>query len=118
MRASLLAFSVIVLAGCGGGSQASSGGRSPELEEIRRRLFPDLPADEGWAKIDRALNAAADQDRLDRVEELAGRDLGWDLAEIIRQLLVEQRLRDERTTDDPAMRNEDDPQVSEGEPSR
>ena len=73
------------------------GGRSQELDEARQRLFPDLPAEEGWAKIDRALNAAADQDRLERVEELADRDLGWDLMEILRQL-----LDDEQPPDDPA----------------
>ena len=78
------------------------GGRSQELDKLRQRLFPDLPAEEGWAKIDRALNAAADQDRLDRVEELADRDLGWDLMEILRQLLDEQPLHAEPTPDDPA----------------
>jgi len=50
--------------------------RSPELEQVRQMLFPQLPSDEGWELIDTALARAADEDRLNRIDALARRMLG------------------------------------------
>jgi hypothetical protein len=33
--------------------------RSDELDQVRRLLFPELPAEEGWARIDAAIAGAA-----------------------------------------------------------
>ena len=49
--------------------------RSPELEEVRRLLFPRLSAEDGWAKIDRAFRGAADPRKREAIELLARRDL-------------------------------------------
>jgi hypothetical protein len=51
-------------------------GRSPELDEVRRILFPLLSTEEGWANIDRAIRGAADGERWAAIEEAAkGRPL-------------------------------------------
>ena len=47
--------------------------RTAELDQVRRLLFPSLPPDDGWARIDRALSAARDAKRLDAIEDLAER---------------------------------------------
>ena len=48
-------------------------GDSPELNEVRRMLFPFLSAKEGWANIDRAIRGAADAERWAAIEEVAKR---------------------------------------------
>jgi hypothetical protein len=54
---------------------------SPELDAVRQMLFPTLSADEGWARIDRAIRGAADGERWAAHEEVAKRrrltDLEW-----------------------------------------
>jgi hypothetical protein len=45
--------------------------RSPELDQVRQMLFPRLPADEGWARIDKAFERAADPERIDAIERRA-----------------------------------------------
>jgi hypothetical protein len=49
-------------------------------------LFPGLPPEEGWAKIDAAFAAASDERRVDAIEALASGDLDEDLLELIRRL--------------------------------
>jgi hypothetical protein len=34
--------------------------RSPELDQVRQMLFPGLPEEEGWARIDAAIAGARD----------------------------------------------------------
>ena len=60
--------------------------RSRDLDEVRKLLFPSLPAEEGWARIDAALAGAADEARIERIEELAGRDLSGDLLDALKRL--------------------------------
>jgi hypothetical protein len=45
--------------------------RSPELDEVRRLLFPNLMAADGWERIDRAFSGAADPKRVQAIEERA-----------------------------------------------
>ena len=45
--------------------------RSPELDEVRRLLFPRLSEDEGWAKIERAFAGAADPRKQEAIEAYA-----------------------------------------------
>jgi hypothetical protein len=47
--------------------------RSPELDEVRRLLFPGLSEDDGWAKIERAFERAADPRTQDTIEAYARR---------------------------------------------
>jgi hypothetical protein len=47
--------------------------RSPELDEVRRLLFPRLSEDEGWARVDRAFRGAADPRKQDAIEAYARR---------------------------------------------
>ena len=49
--------------------------RSPELDEVRRLLFPKLADDEGWAKIERAFERAADPRKQEAIEAYARREL-------------------------------------------
>ena len=49
--------------------------RSPELDEVRRLLFPRLSEKDGWAKIDRAFEGAADPRKREAIETLARREL-------------------------------------------
>ena len=49
-------------------------GRSPELTRVREILFPDVPPDEGDARVDAALAGAADDERWGRIEALAERE--------------------------------------------
>jgi hypothetical protein len=61
-------------------------GRSRELDEVRRILFPTLSPAEGWARIDRAIDGATDDDRWASIEEAAKRqDLSADLLERLRK---------------------------------
>jgi hypothetical protein len=48
--------------------------RSPELDEVRRLLFPGLAEDEGWARIDRAFEGAADPRKQEAIEAYAQRE--------------------------------------------
>jgi hypothetical protein len=45
--------------------------RSPELDEVRRLLFPKLTTADGWAQIDRAFSGAADPKRVRAIEKRA-----------------------------------------------
>ena len=45
--------------------------RSPELDEVRRLLFPSLSEDEGWAKIEHAFERAADPRKQEAIEAYA-----------------------------------------------
>jgi hypothetical protein len=45
--------------------------RSPELDEVRRLLFPSLSEDDGWAKIERAFRGAADPRKQEAIETYA-----------------------------------------------
>jgi len=60
--------------------------RTPELDQVRRLLFPTLSPEEGWARIEGALAGAKDDDRVDAIEELAGRDLTAELIAALRRL--------------------------------
>jgi hypothetical protein len=61
-------------------------GRSPELDQVRHMLFPDLSPSKGWARIDGAITGASDSGRWSRIEGLAGDDLRSDLLERLRLL--------------------------------
>ena len=39
--------------------------RTPELDEVRRLLFPELPSEEGWARIEAAVQRAERGRRID-----------------------------------------------------
>ncbi|MGZ8694494.1 MAG: hypothetical protein ACXWYS_03560 [Gaiellaceae bacterium] len=60
--------------------------RSPELDQVRRLLFPNLSAEEGWARIDAAFEGASDPGRVDAIEQLADGDLDDDLMAALRRL--------------------------------
>jgi hypothetical protein len=62
-------------------------GRSPELDQVRQLLFPDLPTEEGWARIDEALSGASEPERWARIEDVAGGNLPDDLLASVRELL-------------------------------
>jgi len=49
--------------------------RSPELDQVRKLLFPGLPPEQGWARIDAAMERAARERRVDE-----------DLLDVIRRL--------------------------------
>ena len=65
-------------------------GRTPELDQVRRLLFPTLPPEEGWARIEGALAGAKDEERLDAIEELAEGDLTADLIAALKRLQAQQ----------------------------
>jgi hypothetical protein len=56
--------------------------RSPELDQVRKLLFPGLPPEQGWARIDAVMERAARERRVDE-----------DLLDVIR------RLQDEEVDD-------------------
>jgi len=64
--------------------------RSPELDRVRRMLFPQLSEAEGWARIDGAIDGAADSQRFAAIERLAKGDLNDDLLSLLRVLRREQ----------------------------
>jgi hypothetical protein len=67
-------------------------GHSPELDRVRKLLFPDLSPEEGWARIDDAVRGAAETDRVDAIEELvAERELDAELVAALRQLRERER---------------------------
>ena len=47
--------------------------RSPELDEVRRLLFPKLNEDDGWSKIDAAFRGADDPRKQAAIEAYARR---------------------------------------------
>ena len=53
---------------------------------MRRLLFPNLPPEEGWARIDAAFAAAADERKLDAIDRLAEADLSVELLEVLRRM--------------------------------
>ena len=59
---------------------------SPELDQVRRLLFPSLPPEEGWARIETALAGAKDEERIDAIENLAEGDLTADLIAALKRL--------------------------------
>jgi hypothetical protein len=65
--------------------------RSADLDQVRRMLFPKLPPEEGWARIDAAIADASDPERIDAIERLAEGDLSNDLMTVLK------RLRDDET---------------------
>ena len=60
--------------------------RTPELDQVRRLLFPSLPPEEGWARIEGALDGAKDEERIDAIEELVEGDMTADLVAALRRL--------------------------------
>ncbi len=61
--------------------------RSKELEELRLLLFPQLSPEEGWRKIEAALERAGDSERSERIEQLANDpDLDHELLRRLREL--------------------------------
>jgi hypothetical protein len=65
--------------------------RTPELDQVRRLLFPTLPAEEGWARIEGALEGAKDERRIDAIEDLAEGDLTADLIAALKRLRTTSR---------------------------
>jgi hypothetical protein len=65
---------------------AANPNRSPELDEVRRMLFPGLSPEEGWARIDQAIRGAADPEKQAAIEALAERDLPADLLASLKAL--------------------------------
>lgn len=61
-------------------------GRSHELDQVRRLLFPSLTPEEGWARIDAAFAGAADEQKLDAIDRLAEADLSTELVEALRRM--------------------------------
>jgi hypothetical protein len=60
--------------------------RSPELEQLRRLLFPRLSPEDGWQRIETALERAADRERSARIERLArDPDLAEDMLRRLRR---------------------------------
>jgi hypothetical protein len=60
--------------------------RTPELDQVRRLLFPALPPEEGWSRIEGALAGAKDEERIEAIEDLAEGDLTADLIAALRKL--------------------------------
>ena len=60
--------------------------RSPELDQVRQLLFPDLAPEDGWSRIEAAFAAAANPERIDVIERLASADLSGDLMATVRRL--------------------------------
>ena len=53
--------------------------RSAELDQVRKMLFPELPPEEGWARIDAAMARASaepaiDEDLLDTIRRLRDKE--------------------------------------------
>jgi hypothetical protein len=69
--------------------------RSSDLDEVRKLLFPELPPEEGWARIDAAMAGAEDDRRIEAIEELCAGDLDQELIDALR------RLHDKDDEDDP-----------------
>jgi len=59
--------------------------RSPELDRVRKLLFPGLSAEEGWKRIDEAFRGAHDLERVEAIERLAEADLNDELLAALRR---------------------------------
>lgn len=66
--------------------------RTPELELVRARLFPDLSPEEGWKQIEAAIKGSLDPERWRRIEQLAEADLAADLAAQLPNRRIENEL--------------------------
>jgi len=76
-------------------------GRSPELDKVREMLFPNLEAEEGWARIENALNDAVEKERIDRIEAaVAAGDFYLELIAAVRDLVEKRPEPSDRTDDD------------------
>ena len=64
--------------------------RTPELDQVRRLLFPSLPPEDGWARVEGALAGAKDEERIDAIEGLVSRDLTAELIAAIKRLQTPQ----------------------------
>jgi hypothetical protein len=61
--------------------------RSAELDQVRQMLFPKLSAEEGWERIDAALEGASDPEHAAAIERVAAEpDLIAVLVQAIRKL--------------------------------
>jgi hypothetical protein len=58
--------------------------RSPELDKVRRLLFPKLPPEEGWKQMDAALEGASDPEKRAAIDQIADEE---DLDEALRREL-------------------------------
>jgi hypothetical protein len=56
------------------------------MDKVRQLLFPELPEEEGWSRIDKAMEEAADPRRLDRIDSRARDDMSAALKDAIREL--------------------------------
>lgn len=61
---------------------------TPDIDQMRRLLFPDLPPEEGWKQIELAFQGALDEQRWRRIEQRAATnddaaDLALDLVALI-----------------------------------
>jgi hypothetical protein len=65
--------------------------RSSDLDAVRKLLFPGLPVEEGWAKIDAAIEGAADERRQEAIEDLVAGDLTEELIAALRRLRASER---------------------------
>ena len=89
--------------------------RSPELDEVRRLLFPGLSPEDGWARIDLAFSRAADSEQWRKIEALATREgLSADLAAVLLTRLKELNVQSGAAVDNViadyfAAWNEQDP---------
>jgi hypothetical protein len=77
-------------------------GDSPQLEQVRKLLFPDLPAAEGRERVQNAIAGAADTDRWRRIERIAA-----DEPEMLRDLIEELRATRATRQDESAPPDED-----------
>ena len=67
------------------GEQVAAHDRSSELDQVRQLLFPNLTEEDGWARIDAALDGAADPERMNAVERLADDQLADALLDELRR---------------------------------
>ena len=75
-------------------------GRSRELDDVRRLLFPTLSPEEGWRRIEYAIAAASDDERSRRIEEIAADpDLDAVLLATLRERLRRLTRRPDRQPD-------------------
>lgn len=72
-------------------------GLSPALEQVRRLLYPDLPPDEGRARVEEAIAGVADSERWQRIERIAAED-----PEILKDLIDGLRAVKGDQSDEPS----------------
>jgi hypothetical protein len=67
-------------------------GRSPELDQLRQTLFPNLSPEDGAAEIEKALRAGTDDEQWRRIEaRLKERDVYGDLLAVLYDLRASRR---------------------------